>query len=122
MLSLEKTLAPLANLRVMIDIEEPTDLARHYFTYRGSSHRCKGAAGHIIDMVWLYRSVIPVGRRGIIFLFKMISTCLRGTKRGGFAPSGQNPYWSISFLASLEGGGTNSNYSQKGVAFLVPYR
>ncbi len=35
-------------------------------------------------MVWLYRSPIPVGRRGVFHTFKMISTCLRYVyKRGG---------------------------------------
>ncbi len=30
---------------------------------------CLGATSHIIDMVWLYRSRIPVGRRGFFYLF-----------------------------------------------------
>ncbi len=30
-----------------------------------SSHRRNGAFSHTIDMVWLYRSPIPVGRRGV---------------------------------------------------------
>ncbi len=37
-----------------------TELVQH-FAYRGSSHRRKGAARHVIDMVWLYRSPIPSG-------------------------------------------------------------
>ncbi len=31
---------------------------------RGRSHRRKGAVSHIIDMVWLYRSPMPVGMKG----------------------------------------------------------
>jgi hypothetical protein len=38
-----------------------------HFAYRRSSRRRKGAARHIIDMVWLYRSPIPVGRRVVLF-------------------------------------------------------
>jgi hypothetical protein len=34
------------------------------FVYRGSLHRRKSAACPKFDMVWLYRSPIPVGRRG----------------------------------------------------------
>jgi hypothetical protein len=30
----------------------PTELV-HYFAYRGSSRRCKGAASHITHLVWL---------------------------------------------------------------------
>ncbi len=41
----------------------PTELVQH-FAYRGSSHRRKSAVRHITDMLWLYRSHIPVGRRG----------------------------------------------------------
>jgi hypothetical protein len=40
----------------------PPELVQHF---RGSSHRRKSA-----DMVWLYRSPIPVVKRGVIFLFK----------------------------------------------------
>jgi hypothetical protein len=42
----------------------PTELFQQS-AYRGSSHRRKGADRHILDMVWLYRSSFPVGRRGI---------------------------------------------------------
>jgi hypothetical protein len=40
---------------------------------RGSSHRRKGTARHtcIIDMVWLHRLPIPVGRNGVFYLFKL---------------------------------------------------
>jgi hypothetical protein len=41
----------------------PTELVQH-FAYRASSHWLKGAASHIIDMVWLCRSPIAVGRKG----------------------------------------------------------
>ncbi len=47
----------------------PTELV-HHFAFRGSSHRRKGAARRIIDLVYLYRSPIPVWWRGIIYLFK----------------------------------------------------
>jgi hypothetical protein len=40
-----------------------------HFAYRGNSQRHKGAASHIIDMVWLYRLFIPMGRRGVFYLF-----------------------------------------------------
>jgi hypothetical protein len=46
----------------------PTELVQHS-TYRGSSHRRKRAASHLIDMFWLYRSPIPVGRKGLFYLF-----------------------------------------------------
>ncbi len=43
----------------------PTELAQ-YSAYRGSSHRSQGAASHINDMVWLYRSpvLVDLGGRG----------------------------------------------------------
>ncbi len=47
-----------------------------------SSHKGKGDARHMIDMVWLYLSPIPVRRRGILFV-QMFSTCLRGAQRKG---------------------------------------
>ncbi len=57
------------SLGVMIDIRRrPTVLVQH-FNYRGFSHRRKGAAIHIIYMVWLYRSPISVGDIWI-FLYK----------------------------------------------------
>ncbi len=46
----------------------PTELVQHS-AYRGSSLRRKGNASHLIDMVWLYRSPIPVGRKGLFYLF-----------------------------------------------------
>jgi hypothetical protein len=45
--------------------------------YRASSLRRKGAASHIIDMVWLYCSTIPVGRKGGLKLFHVKAICLR---------------------------------------------
>ncbi len=47
----------------------PPELVQH-FVYRGSSHRRKSAACPKFEMVWLYRSIIPVGRRGVISSFK----------------------------------------------------
>jgi hypothetical protein len=45
-----------------------------YFAYRGSLHRRKGAARHVIAMVWLCRSPFPEGEGGILLLQK-VSTC-----------------------------------------------
>ncbi len=67
---------PVHALRVKID-RGPTELVQHS-AYRRNSHRRKGAAIHIIDMVWLYRLSTPVGRRGGILLVQMKTTCLRG--------------------------------------------
>ncbi len=50
----------------------PTELVLH-FAFRGSSHRRNHGAArvrHTIDMVRLYRSPIPVGRREAFNLFK----------------------------------------------------
>jgi hypothetical protein len=62
------------------------ELVQH-FAYRGSLNRRKGAARHVIAMVWLCRSPIPEGEGGIL-LVPMVSTCLRGALRkgGGSAP------------------------------------
>jgi hypothetical protein len=48
------------------------------------------------NMVWLYRSPIPVGEGGDILFVQMISTCLRGayTKRGGEVST----LWSVSII------------------------
>ncbi len=46
----------VTSLRLLIDIE----LVQH-FAYRGNSHQLHDAAKHIIDIIWLYRSSIPVG-------------------------------------------------------------
>ena len=40
-------------LSIMIDVEFPLSQFRTSLI-RGNFHRCKGAASHIIDMVWLY--------------------------------------------------------------------
>ncbi len=47
-----------------------TEVVQHFHLYRGSSHQRKGAANHISDSVWLYRSPFPEGRRGVFYLFK----------------------------------------------------
>jgi hypothetical protein len=39
------------------------------FADRGSSHRRKSATCHKFDKDWLYRSPIPLGRRGVISSF-----------------------------------------------------
>jgi hypothetical protein len=67
-------------LRVMIDLVGPLNYFRT-FSYRGNSRRGKSTPWHIIDMVWLYRSPIPVGEGGI-FLVQMISTCRRWLREG----------------------------------------
>ncbi len=50
-------------------IRGPPELVQHFRLYRGSSHRRKSAAWHKFDMVWLYRSPIPVGRRRVFYSF-----------------------------------------------------
>ncbi len=61
------------------------------FVYRGSSHRRKSAK---FDMVWLYGSPIPVGRRGEITSFKWFLPAFRGVGVGS-APCDTNPYINI---------------------------
>jgi hypothetical protein len=56
---------------------EPTELVQHSVC-RGSSHRHKGTASHIIDMVWLYRLPILVERKGVFYFSNEEYTCLRG--------------------------------------------
>jgi hypothetical protein len=56
----------------------------------GSSHRRKSAACHLVHMVWLYHSPIPVGRRGVNLLVQQISACRHGL-RGGEVGSGRHP-------------------------------
>jgi hypothetical protein len=53
--------------------------------YRGSSHRRKGAAKHIINTVWLYRLPIPVRRMRVFYLFKLflLSFAAHKGKGGG---------------------------------------
>ncbi len=60
-------------LRVMIELVQ-------HFACWGSSH-CTGARVLLvikIDMVWPYRSPIPVGKKGGVLLVLMEATCLRG--------------------------------------------
>ncbi len=65
----------------------PTELVQH-FVYRGSSYGARACFRHIIALVWLYRSPIPLGRRGVILLVQWLSTCLRGAW-GGAASCGR---------------------------------
>ncbi len=58
----------------------PPELVQH-FAYRGNSHRRESAACPKFDMVWLYHSPIPVGRRGIISSFKWFLPAF-ATRRG----------------------------------------
>ncbi len=65
----------------------PAELVQHF---RGSSHRRKSAACPNFDMIWLHRSPIPVGRRGVISSFKWFLPAF-ATRRGwerGSAPCG----------------------------------
>ncbi len=55
----------------------------------GSSHRRKSAACPKFDVVWLYRSPIPVGRRGVISSFKWFLPVF-ATRRGREG-EGQHP-------------------------------
>ncbi len=41
----------------------PTEFVQH-FSYGGAQHLRNVSPSHIIDMVWLYRSLIPVRRKG----------------------------------------------------------
>jgi hypothetical protein len=60
-----------------------SELVQH-FALRGSSHWRQGAASHVTDMVWLYPSPIPMGRRGLAYLtFSNVSTCLHEEEGGG---------------------------------------
>ncbi len=65
----------------MIYIEESLSLFST-FACKRSSHRCKSAAWHNLDMVWLYRTPIPEGRIGVFF-FQMISTVYQPSLRWG---------------------------------------
>jgi hypothetical protein len=47
------------------------------FVYMGSSHQRKSAACPKFDMVWLNRSPMTVGRRGVIFFVPMRSSLVR---------------------------------------------
>jgi hypothetical protein len=42
-------------------------------------------------MVWLYRSPIPVGRRGVFYLFKFFLPAFAALRGGGSAPCGRDP-------------------------------
>ncbi len=54
----------------MNDIEGPLSQFST-FAYRGRTLRRKCAAWHNFDMVWLYRSPIPVGSRGVFYSFHL---------------------------------------------------
>jgi hypothetical protein len=73
----------------------------YHFAYRGSLHRRKRAATHVIEMVWLYRSPILVGRnRYRILPVQLISTCIRGacTALEGGGGCSQHPvFFTFSF-------------------------
>jgi hypothetical protein len=66
------------NLRVVTEKRRgPAELVWH-FACRGNSHRRKGAARHIIDMVGYIAKSQWGGGRGDILFVRMISTCPRG--------------------------------------------
>ncbi len=76
-------------LILMIDIEGPTKIV-HHFAYRWNSHRDKGPARHIINMVWLYHSLIPVGGMGVFHLTKWFLPAFADPRGGGWG-GGQHP-------------------------------
>ncbi len=63
----------------------PTELVWNS-AYRGRSHWRNGDTSQITDMVWLYRSPIPVVRGGLLFSYEDYLTSRR-LKGGG----GQHP-------------------------------
>ncbi len=60
----------------------PPELVQHFRLW-GSSHRRNSAACPKYDMVWLHRSPISVGRRGVIFSFKWFLPALLHVEEGG---------------------------------------
>jgi hypothetical protein len=72
-----------------------------YFAYMGSSHRGKGAARHIIDVVWQYRSPIPVGRRGYSKSINYFYLPFRRLKEG--LEGGQHPVHFIRYANLILG-------------------
>ncbi len=54
----------------IIELTRGTPELIQYFIYRGSSHRRNSAVCPKFDMVWLYRSPILLGSRGVISSFK----------------------------------------------------
>jgi hypothetical protein len=58
----------------------PPELVQHFSL--GILHRRKSAACPTLDMVWLYRTPILVGRRRVISSFKLFLPVF-GTSRGG---------------------------------------
>ncbi len=70
------------------------------FAYRGNSQRRNSAAIHIIDMVWLYRLLIPMGRRCVFYLFKWFQPAFAAPKGRG---RGQHPVDFNQFLSYMNG-------------------
>ncbi len=78
----------IRHLQVIELTRGPPEVVQH-FRYRGSSHRRKSAVCPKFDMVWPNRSPIPVGRRGVISLFKWflpVFATRRGRGEGGRHP------------------------------------
>jgi hypothetical protein len=59
----------------MTDIQSPLILVQNFgYGGGGGSNRRKGAAEHVIDMVWLYRSLSKGGGEGVYCLLKLFLT------------------------------------------------
>ncbi len=83
----------------MIVIVGPADLVQH-FAYRRSSHRRKGAASHVLDMVWL--SPIPVWRRGVFYLFKWFLPAFAAPIEEGWEGGRVCTLWPMSVTQNTE--------------------
>ncbi len=79
----------------------PTELV-HHFAYRGSSHRRWTLLD--VNLVWLYRSPISVGRRVIFYSFKWfyLPSLLLGGGGGGSATWGSPVQYECSGCGKLE--------------------
>ncbi len=49
----------------------PTELVQHS-AYRGNSHCRNVASSHICNMMWLYRSPVAVGSKGVFYLIQLL--------------------------------------------------
>ncbi len=88
-------------------------------------HRCISDAWHKFDMVWLYCSLIPVGRRGVFYSFKWFLPAFAALEECGWG--GQHPvspaqyirvpflsFFSVSYIVSWPGPRGNDN---EGISF-----
>ncbi len=84
-----------------------TELIQHS-AHRGISHRRKGAARHTIDIVWLHRSPIPVGRGGgVLYLFIWRLPAFSAPRRRG----GWSQHPEVQCVATYTVGGFNTYLS-----------